>query len=113
MKKFIISIFNNEIFLTVILALLLGMFLGVMYNSAFFTPIKVKLHSLYLQINPDAQKDSQTLIIEKVTINTPNINQKDIFTEPKKQDCKILCIIKKLIPTKETPANINSDYIIK
>ena len=111
MKKFLINLFNNDIFLTVILALLLGMFLGVAFNSKLFLPVKVKFHDFYSKINPNYQKDSQTLIIEKVTKDTPNINQKDIFEEPKKKNNSFILFIKRIFTPKKETNNIH-DFIL-
>ena len=99
---------NWETVSTVLIALLLGMFLGVMYNSKYSIPIRIKFHDFCVKINPDTQKDSQTLIMERVTKDAPNISQNSIFDEPeKKENCFIKFVYRLFNKNNQKPQTIH------
>lgn len=90
MKELFLKLWNWETVSTVLIALLLGMFLGVMFNSKYSIPLRVKFHDFYVKINPDTQKDSHTLIMEKVTKDAPILPQNSIFDEPEKKENRFI-----------------------
>lgn len=112
MKKLFSTLWNWETGSIVLIALLLGMFLGVMNNSKFAIPLKIKLHDMYVKINPDIQKDSHSLIIERVTKDTPNLPQNSIFEEPEKKDCSFIKVIKKVFIKKHEKPKTIHDVIL-
>lgn len=109
MKKRLIDLFNNDYFSIVIISLLIGLFLGIFFQSIYSIPIRTFFNNL----NPNTGKDSHTLIIDNVTRNTPNINQKDIFEIQKKENI-VIRIIKKLSTNNDkNSTNTINNYFIK
>ena len=112
MKKTFSALLNWDTFYIVLVALLLGMILGVAFNSKYSIPIRIRLHNLYLKINPDVQKDSQTLIIDKVTKDAPISSQTNIFEEPKQNKNNFLYCIKKIFIKNDKKPQTIHDVII-
>jgi len=100
------NIFNNENFLTVLIALLLGLFLGVMWNTRFSTGVKTYFHDIYIKINPDAKKTSHELIIDRVNKDLPNLPQNSIFEQPEKKENKIILFVKKIFLNRQKDSDI-------
>ena len=108
MKKFFEDIMNYETGLTLLIALLLGLFLGVFFQTQYSVGIRTVFHNIYTKLCPDTQKDSKTIIMERVTKDTPNLPQKDIFETPKKKENEMVLFIKRLfIKEKKTEQTIN------
>ncbi len=112
MKKFFSDIHNYDAYLTIIIALLLGMFAGVFFQTKYSLGIKTFFHNVYIKLNPDSQKDSKTLILERVTKDTPNLPQKDIFEEPEKKDNPFVLYIKRIFINKNEKTHTIHDIVI-
>lgn len=87
---------NWDIVYIFIFSLLFGFFIGVIFKTPYTLGIKTFFHNISVKLNPDSQKDSKTLIIDRVTKDTENIPQNSIFEEPKKKDNNFIIIIKRL-----------------
>lgn len=110
------SFFNESMdaILTITLALLVGLTIGMLIPSKFSISSKVFFHNILRNLNPDSQKDSQTLIMEKVTKDTPNLPQNSIFEEPEKKENGFILYIKKVFFNQkdEDPPKTITDYVL-
>lgn len=110
MKKFFEDITDTNMFLTVLLFLLLGMFTGVFFQSEYSVGVRTFFQKIYLKLNPDASKDSKTLILEKAGGSILELPTNNIF-ETKENENKLKSICKKLLKKqsdKNTCININN-----
>ena len=57
------------------------------------------VHKIYLKINPNTEKDSKTIILEKVSGDINELPQKDIFEKPAKEN-RFVIFLKKLFTQK-------------
>ena len=89
------ELFNRETLSTILIALLIGMLLGVFYNTKYSIGLRTYFHEVYTKLHPEVKKDSKTIIIEQVTKNSQNIPQKDIFEKPEREN-KFFTVIKKI-----------------
>ena len=111
MKKFFKDISREDIY-TIIIALLIGMFVGVFFQSGYSIGIRSFFHNIYTKINPNSQKDSKTLINDRATKDIPNLPQKDIFETPKKKDCGVVIFIKKIFHNSEQEKDTIDNFVI-
>ena len=88
--------------LTIILALMIGLSIGFFIPTKCSIAIRLFIHNIYLKINPDAQKDSKTLILEKVSKNNDILEQKTIFDKPDKNQETPVMFIKKIFKNNNT-----------
>ena len=110
MKEWIKDFFNKDIISIILISLLLGIFLGLFFKTEYSIPIK----AFFNDLNPNSGKDSQTLILDNVTKNTPNINQKNIFETPKRKENLIIQIIKNFSKkNKKTEESTINNYVVK
>lgn len=86
---------------TIIIALLLGVFLGVFYQTQYSIGLRTFVHNMYVKMHPEINKDSKSIIMDRVTKDTPALPQKDIFEEPAKEENGIIKIIKKVFIRKD------------
>ena len=86
---------------TIIIALLLGLFLGIFFKSSYSIGIRTFFHDIYVKLNPDITKDSKSIIIDRVTKDTPQLPQNDIFEEPAQKENGFIKIIKKVFIHKQ------------
>ena len=86
---------------TIVIALLLGVFLGVFFQTSYSLGIRTFFHNVYVKLHPEINKDSKTIIIDRVTKDTPNLPQNDIFEEPEKKENGFIKIIKKVFIHKD------------
>ena len=100
---------NKELVFTAFLFLLIGLVIGVFFQSGYSVGIRTFFHQIYVKINPETQKDSKTIIIEKVTKDTSDFPTNSIFDKPKKKENKIILTIKRMLPSKEKPQTINDN----
>lgn len=100
---------NNELIFIAFLFLLIGLVIGVFFQSGYSIGMRTFFHQIYIKFHPETQKDSKTIIIEQVTKNTSTIPQNSIFDKPEKKENKFILIIKRIFPAKEKPKTIN-DY---
>lgn len=112
MKKSFEDIISLDTLLVIAVALTLGMLIGIFYHSQYSLGMRTFFHKMYLKINPDSQKDSKTLIMDKVTKDTPNLPQNDIFEQPAKKDNGFILFIKKVFVKKENKPQTINDYIL-
>ena len=103
MKDFFDDFKNKDTLFIIFISLLLGVFIGVFFKSGYSLGIKSFFRDVYFKINPESQKDSKTIILEKADCyELPNT----IFDETKKKDNKFILFIKNL--KKEKPQTIKN-----
>lgn len=109
MKKFFKNIFDEELTFVIIISLLLGCFIGVFMQTPYSLGIKTTFHNLYIKLNPDTQKDSKTIIIDKASESLDKLPQKDIFEQPEKKENKFILFIKNVFKTEKTQQKTIND----
>lgn len=97
---------------TIAIALLLGMFLGVFFKSSYSIGIRTFFHNIYVKLHPEITKDSKTIIMDRVTKDTPNLPQNDIFEEPAQKENGFIKIIKKVFIHKQKEKQTIDDIIL-
>ena len=65
-----------------------------------------------MKLNPDITKDSKSIIIDRVTKDTPQLPQNDIFEEPAQKENGFIKIIKKVFIHKQKEKQTIDDIIL-
>ena len=87
---------NWDIVYIFIFSLLLGVLIGVLFKTPYTLGIKAYFHDICVKLNPNLQKDSRTLIIDRVTKDTKPLPKNSIFEVPEKKDNNLIVIIKRV-----------------
>jgi len=105
--------FDENTVIIVIIALFIGFIAGKFIPSGVFMPVRLFFHNIYVKLNPDSQKDSKTLIMEKVSGDI-YLPQKSIFDEPVKKENKAVLYIKRILKKEDNSDNPKSihDFIL-
>ena len=93
---------KNDIFYVFIVSLLLGLIIGVVAPSKHYAELRIFIHKLYLKFNPNAEKDSKTIILETASKSLDELPQNSIFDKPKKKN-KVILFIKQIIESNKKP----------
>ncbi len=102
---------KSDIVFIIIFCLLLGFFIGILFKTPYTLGIKTFFHNISVKLNPDTQKDSKTLIIDKATKDAKSIDYKNIFDEPKTKENKFIIIIKRIFNKKKHQTTIDNVII--
>ena len=100
---------RSDFIYVIIISLLLGMIFGYSCPTKYSSAFKSTLHKIYIKFHPESQKDTHTIILERVTKDTPNLPQYDIFEEPVQKENNFILYIKKIFGKKaeKQPASIH------
>lgn len=102
MKKFFDDILDKDTLFILFISLLLGLFIGVFFQSGYSVGLRTLYHKIYLKFHPEVQKDTKTIIIDKVSEDNIRIPQTDIFEDMSEKDNKLIIILKKIFtPSKK------------
>ena len=104
---------NWDLVYIFIFSFLFGISIGIIFKTPYTLGIKTFFHDIYVKLNPDLQKDSKTLIIERATKDTKALPQNSIFEEPQKKDNKFIIIIKRVFKNKEETRPSIHDAVIQ
>lgn len=112
MKKSFEELISLDTVLVIAIALTLGMLIGIFYHSQYSIGIRTFIHDVYVKTHPNIEKDSKTLIMDRVTNDTPNLPEKDIFEQPQKKENGFILFIKKVFVKKQDKPQTINDFIL-
>ncbi len=112
MKKSLEELISLDTVLVIAVALMLGMLIGIFYHSPYSVGLRTLIHNIYLKTHPNIEKDSKTLIMDRVTKDTPNLPQKNIFEQPQKKENGFILFIKKVFVKKQDKPQTINDFIL-
>lgn len=104
----ITDILKNDILYIFVVSLMIGLVLGFCCPKECSAKFKIFMQNVYIKFHPECQKDSRTIIIEKVSKSTNDLPQTSIFEEPKKENQFLLFVKKVFVKEKKTEMTIES-----